>query len=428
MSIPIEEKVPSARANEAVATAGSQGSTGFPGWLRGPEPDLRRPFGKLRWTLAIPAGACTLLAALLFSRVVDCGSLDAGWTIAFPVNITIGIVLLLLMLYTTGAKAFKRPRTHAWRNRNSLISLILLLVLSGYFALGAASLGPIHGIDLGTFTYTIQTLDINSLLILVLVAVLVGLALMRSAIAGAALLVGFIWWGCSIDGFGWQSFVDLFTSPSGGRFLHEMVPPDWSYFGNVINPLLLTIQTAILATLIGIVGALPLSILAARNTTPHPMFYNVVRSIINTLRAIPSLILAMVCITFVGLGPVAGAFGLGIHSLAVLTKLFAEAIESVKPQPIEALRATGANGLKIFRWGIIPQAFPLLISSSIYYWESNVRDSTVVAFVGGGGIGFVLQANLSLFEYAHVSVIIASLVLVVILLDRVSDYIRSKVL
>ncbi|GHO41962.1 phosphonate ABC transporter, permease protein PhnE [Ktedonospora formicarum] len=428
MSVPVEEKIPSVSPNGTRAVAQNQVRTGFQRWLRGPEPDLRLPLGKLRWMLALSSGGCALLAALLVSRVIDFGSMNAGWMISFPVNMTIGILLLLLMLYNIGVKAFKRPRTDAWRSRNSLISSILLLALAGFFLLGAGHLGPLHGIDLGIFTYTVQAVDINLLLVLVLVMLLACLALMRSALAGVTLLVGFVWWGCSIDGFGWQSFVDLFTSPSGGRFLQDMVPPDWSYFGNVINPLLLTIQTAVLATLIGVVGALPLSILAARNTTPHPVIYNVVRSIINTLRAIPSLILAMVCITFVGLGPVAGAFGLGIHSLAVLTKLFAEAIESVKVQPIEALRATGANGLKIFRWGIIPQAFPLLISSSIYYWESNVRDSTVVAFVGGGGIGFILQANLSLFEYAHVSVIIASLVLVVILLDRVSDYIRSKIL
>lgn len=427
MSIPIEEKVSAEHTREARVTGGPS-SAGLGRWLRGPEPDLRRPYGQLRWVLALPSGICVLLAALLFSRVIDLGVVNAGWTIAFPVNITIGIVLLLFAVLTIGTKAFKRTKAPVSFNRNSLLSLILLLLLAGYFALGTAHLGPLQGINLGTFTYTMQTLDINVLLVLLLALFLIGLALLGSLLAGVALLIGFIWWGCSIDGFGWTTFVSFFTSPGGGRFLQEMVPPDWSYFGDVINPLLLTIQTAIVATLIGVVGALPLSILAARNTTPHPVFYNVVRFIVNTLRAVPALILAMICITFLGLGPVAGAFGLGIHSLAVLTKLFAEAIESVKPQPIEALRATGASGLKIFRWGIIPQAFPLLISSSIYYWESNVRDSTVVAFVGGGGIGFILQANLSLFEYAHVSVIIASLVLVVVLLDRVSDFVRAKVL
>jgi len=88
----------------------------------------------------------------------------------------------------------------------------------------------------------------------------------------------------------------------------------------------------------------------------------------------------------------------------------------------------GANGLKSFRWGVFPQVFPLFASSSIYYWESNTRDSTVVAFVGGGGIGFILTQNLSLLEYAHVSVILITLVLTVALLDRVSDFARSKVL
>jgi phosphonate transport system permease protein len=207
-----------------------------------------------------------------------------------------------------------------------------------------------------------------------------------------------------------------------------MVPPNWSYFSSVIQPMLLTIQTAIVATVIGIVGAVPLSVLAARNTTPHPVLYNVVRLFVNTIRSIPALVLALIFITFVGLGPVPGALGLGLHTISSLTKLYAEAIEAVKPQPLEALSAAGANGAKRFRWGVFPQVFPLLVSSSIYYWESNTRDATVVAFVGGGGIGFLLNQNLSLLNYANVTVILVTLVITVVVLDRISDFVRARVL
>jgi phosphonate transport system permease protein len=243
-----------------------------------------------------------------------------------------------------------------------------------------------------------------------------------------ALAVLFLWWGFSIDGLNFGIFSELLTSQAGTSLLRTMVPPSWSYFNLVIQPMLLTIQTAIVATVIGIVGAVPLSVLAARNTTPHPVVYNIVRFFVNTIRSIPALVLALIFITFVGLGAVPGALGLGLHTISSLTKLYAEAIESVEPQPSEALSAAGADGAKRFRWGVLPQVFPLLASSSIYYWESNTRDSTVVAFVGGGGIGFLLNQNLSLLNYSNVSVILITLVITVAVLDRISDFVRARVL
>ncbi len=399
-------------------------------WLSGrfhrPTPDLTKPLGTLYWPLAAPALICVLLAILLFSHTIDLGLVSTNWTIRFNVNIVVTLIILALGVFAIVPRI--RRNSKEWLNRSSLISMVVLALVVLYLLLGANSLGPIHGLDLGTFNYTIETLSINTLVLWLLVAIFVWLAVNGSVISVLAILGLFLWWGFSIQGFGWDTFTSLFTSESGNSLLRTMIPPDWSYFSHVLDPMLVTIQTAIVATVIGIVGALPLSVLAARNTTPHPVIYNVVRLVVNTIRSIPSLVLALIFITFIGLGPVPGAFGLGLHTISVLTKLYAEAIESVKPQPLEALSAAGANGLKSFRWGVFPQVFPLLASSSIYYWESNTRDSTVVAFVGGGGIGFILNQNLSLLEYAHVSVILVTLVLTVALLDRVSDFARSRIL
>ncbi len=396
------------------------------GRIHRPTPDMTKPLGTLYWPLALPALICSLLAVLVFTHAIELGAIPTNWTIQFNVNIATALIILLAGALAIVPKLLKSSLE--WRNRNTLVSLVVLVLVALYFLSGALSLGPLKGLNLGTFAYTLTSISLNLIALALLAIALVWLAFNGSLISGIVLFVLFLWWGFSIEGFSWSTITSIFTSPTGGSLLSTMIPPDWSYFGRVIDPMLITIQTAVVATVIGIVGALPLSILAARNTTPHPIIYNVVRLLINIIRSIPSLVLALIFITIIGLGPVPGAFGLGLHTISVLTKLYSEAIESVNTRPIEALSAVGASGLKRFRWGVFPQAFPLLVSSSIYYWESNTRDSTVVAFVGGGGIGFILNQNLSLLEYAHVSVILVTLVLTVALLDRVSDFVRSRVI
>jgi phosphonate transport system permease protein len=396
------------------------------GWFRKPTPDLATPFGFFYWPFELTALVVAICAALLFARVIDAGSVSVNWTLTFNVNIAVALIIAVLGAVAIAPKAIKKPREVL--NSNSIVSIIALLLVALYFLSGDIPLGPVKGLDLGTFSYTFAALDFNVLGSALLAAVLLWLAFRRSIISIISLLVLFLWWGFSIDGLNFGVFSELFTSQSGTSLLRTMVPPNWSYFSSVIQPMLLTVQTAIVATVLGIVGAVPLSVLAARNTTPHPVLYNIVRFFVNIIRSIPALVLALIFITFVGLGPVPGALGLGLHTISSLTKLYAEAIESVKPQPIEALSASGANGAKRFRWGVFPQVFPLLASSSIYYWESNTRDSTVVAFVGGGGIGFLLNQNLSLLNYANVTVILVTLVITVVVLDRISDFVRARVL
>lgn len=414
-----------ATQTEAVAKFPPKRDRSLQTWMRKPSPDLAKPFDSFYWPLAAPALLCSLVAVVLFAHIIDLGSISVNWTLQFNVNIAVALIILLAGALAIIPRARKNPRL--WRERNTHISLVLLVLLAAYFLIGAGHLGPINGLDLGIFTYTFTDININQLVMTLLIILLLWLAFQRSIIAGVALFVLFLWWAFSLQGFSWDNISSLFSSQNAG-LLKSMLPPKWSYFSLVINQMLVTIQTAVLATVIGVVGALPLCILAARNTTPHPIIYTIVRFLINIIRSIPSLVLALIFVTFIGLGPVPGAFGLGLHTISVLTKLYAEAIESVKPEPIEALSAAGANGLKRFRWGVFPQAFPLLTSSTIYYWESNTRDATVVAFVGGGGIGFILDQNLSLLNYANVSVILVTLVVTVVLLDRVSDFVRSKVL
>lgn len=379
---------------------------------------LINPLGTPNWRLIGPSLVSLALAIAFFTHNVNLGQVTLDWSIQFNVNLVAAVLVVLLAVLSIGPKAAKNR--NVLKEQTTIASLILLTLAAAFFLFRV--------LDLGNFIYLVDNLDLSTVVGLVFVLPLVWLAFKGSLTAVAGLLGLFLWWGMSIDGFGFNTIGDLFTSQNGGRLLNALTPPRWDYFAKVIDPMLLTVQTAVAATIIGIVLALPLSILAARNTTPHPLIYSLMRFIINTIRSIPPLILALLFIPFVGLGPSAGILGLGIHAVSVLTKLYAESFESVKPAPLEALNAVGANGLKTFRWGVFPQAFPLVASYSIYNWESNVRDSTVVAFVGGGGIGFLLQANLALLDYANVSVMLIVLLLTVAILDRFSDFIRSRIL
>src|SRR5262249_9792909 len=153
-----------------------------------------------------------------------------------------------------------------------------------------------------------------------------------------------IWWAFRIDGFNLWDALKSFTDPNGTRLLKLAFPPAWKKsFGLALEPLFLTVQIAIGSLLIGIIGALPLSFLGARNTTPHPVIYNAVRAFVSTIRAIPSFFIALIFVPFVGLGAAPGILGLGLHTITTLTKVFAESIETVRPEPLEALQAVGAN-------------------------------------------------------------------------------------
>ncbi|GLV53586.1 hypothetical protein KDH_04380 [Dictyobacter sp. S3.2.2.5] len=424
----IEESKKTADEDLRVVNSGIEGghTRTTPRWFSKPAPDLAKPFGSFHWPLEMTALLIAVIASLLFACVIDAGTLTINLAFAFNVNLAVALIIIVSGLIMVVPKAIRKPKEVF--SPNSTISIVVLLLVALYFLSGAINLGPLKGIDLGTFAYTISALDFNLLGCALLVGVLLWLAFRKSMLSMLALVVLFLWWGFSIQGLNFGIFSEILSSQAGASLLRTMVPPSWNYFNSVIQPMLLTIQTAIVATVLGIIGALPLSVLAARNTTPHPVIYTIVRFFVNTIRAIPALVLALIFITFVGLGPVPGALGLGLHTISSLTKLFAESIESVKPQPMEALSAAGANGIKRFRWGVFPQVFPLLVSSSIYYWESNTRDSTVVAFVGGGGIGFLLNQNLSLLNYSNVSVILVTLVVTVAALDRISDFIRAQVL
>ena len=199
----------------------------------------------------------------------------------------------------------------------------------------------------------------------------------------------------------------------------------------VFQKIIETVFLALMGTTIAVLGALPLSFLGARNLmTRNPLgttIYYITRTFFNIMRSIEPLILAIVFTVWVGLGPFAGVLALGLHSIAALGKLYSEQIESIDPGPIEAITATGASPLQVVRYAVVPQIVPPFIAFTIYRWDTNVRMSTVIGFVGGGGVGFVLQQYINLLQYRQAATAVWAITLVVAAMDYFSAVVREKV-
>ncbi|MBZ0274849.1 MAG: ABC transporter permease subunit, partial [Anaerolineae bacterium] len=152
------------------------------------------------------------------------------------------------------------------------------------------------------------------------------------------------------------------------------------------------------------------------------------RTILNALRAIEPLIMGIVFVIWVGIGPFAGVLALTLHSVAALGKLYSEQIESIDEGPVEAITATGATRLQTIIYGVVPQIVPPYIAFTMYRWDINVRMSTIIGFVGGGGIGFLLQQQINLLRYSEAGVAVLAIAIVVTVLDYASASLRERVI
>lgn len=154
--------------------------------------------------------------------------------------------------------------------------------------------------------------------------------------------------------------------------------------------------------------------------------YTITRTLMNIIRSIEPIIWAIVCAIWVGLGPFAGTIALVLHTVAALGKLYSESIESIDSGPIEALQATGANRLQTIVYAVVPQILPPFISFTIYRWDINVRMSTVIGLVGGGGIGFILIQWIRQFQYENAGIAVWLITITVATLDYISSNIRER--
>ena len=227
--------------------------------------------------------------------------------------------------------------------------------------------------------------------------------------------------------------VKLFTEfDNTAGIRNQIAHPNWGIFAEGAQLLLVTLFMALMATLFGIVIAVPLSFVAARNLTQGVIGrsgYTVIRGLLSILRAIQPFIWVIIFVVWVkpANAPMAGVLALFIHSVADLTKLYAERLESIDPGPVEAIRATGANRLQVILYGIIPQIINPYMSFTIYRWDINVRMSTLVGMVGGGGIGQRLLQEMRVNDYSDAVVLMILIMVAVWAMDTLSARLRERI-
>lgn len=187
-----------------------------------------------------------------------------------------------------------------------------------------------------------------------------------------------------------------------------------------------TVAMAAIGTTLATLLAVPMAILASRNITPLPGLYYPARWFLNALRGIDSFVFALLFVAAVGLGPFAGVLGIALHTWGSAAKFFADHMENTNLGPFEAVRTTGAGRLTSIAYALVPDVLPVLLSTTLFWWEFNVRASTVLGVVGAGGIGQELKNSMDLLDFARLFTIIAVILVVVTALDQLSGWLRKR--
>lgn len=226
--------------------------------------------------------------------------------------------------------------------------------------------------------------------------------------------------------------VGLLDAPRLGRgarnlgvFLQALFPPDPSVLPTLLEAMLETIEIALVGTAIGFALALPLA-LAASPALFGPRVTIPLKLVLALVRTVPALFWGIVFVVAVGLGPAAGALGLGLYSLGYLGKLLNESFDAVDPEVLEAVRSVGCGRLQLARYALLPEAANAVLAQLLFMFEYNVRASSIMGFVGAGGIGFYLLGYIQLLRYDLLMSAILLTLAVVVLVDRLSALVRSR--
>jgi len=211
------------------------------------------------------------------------------------------------------------------------------------------------------------------------------------------------------------------------QYAASFFPPNFKEWRYYLQEMVVTLEIALWGTLLAVVCAVPLGLLSSANIAPL-WVRQPIRRLMDATRAINEMVFAMLFIVAVGLGPFAGVLALWVHTTGILAKLFSEAVEAIDPQPVEGIRATGANAVEEILYGVVPQVLPLWISYSLYRFESNVRSASVVGMVGAGGIGVVLWEIIRGFQYAETCAVMIIIVVTVTAIDLMSARIRTALI
>ncbi len=207
----------------------------------------------------------------------------------------------------------------------------------------------------------------------------------------------------------------------------RMVPPDWDVLDAVVEALVETIHIATLGTAVTVVLAFPVAFMAARNTTFNSTTWAIGRFLLVASRSVNTVVWALLFVAIFGPGPVAGIWAIAFSSIGFMGKLVAESIEEIDQGAVEAIEATGASRLQVLWFGILPQVLPVIYGTTVYRWDINIRESTVLGFVGAGGIGILLYSSMNLFRWEQVSVILVAVFCVVVVSELISAAVRQRI-
>ncbi len=247
-------------------------------------------------------------------------------------------------------------------------------------------------------------------------------------------LVRYVWyagivflavWSVSDLDIPWFYFLDAHIQAAD--LAVRMYPPDWDHLEVIVDPLIETIHIATLGTAITFFIAFPIAFLAAGNTTPNRATWFIGRFLLVTSRSVNTIVWGLLFVAIFGPGPVAGIWAVAARSIGFVGKLIGEAIEEIDHGAVEAIEATGASRLQVMLIAILPQVLPVVFGTMIYRWDINIRESTVLGFVGAGGIGIQLYASINQFAWQQVSVMLLAVFGVVLVSEFVSATVRGRI-
>ncbi|MEQ8229782.1 MAG: phosphonate ABC transporter, permease protein PhnE [Rhodospirillales bacterium] len=204
---------------------------------------------------------------------------------------------------------------------------------------------------------------------------------------------------------------------------------DFSLFPDLLGPTLETLLIACLGTALGVILCVPATWFGAMNITPFaPITYPLARLMMTLSRSIHEIVWALFFVAVFGLGAMAGVFAIAMRSIGFIAKLSAEAIEDIDPGPVEAMRATGANGFQVMLYAIMPQVLPQIVGTAIFEWEINIRRSAVLGLVGAGGLGLVFFRQMNTFNFYGVTSVILAILAIIFLGEAISHMIRRRMI
>jgi phosphonate transport system permease protein len=229
----------------------------------------------------------------------------------------------------------------------------------------------------------------------------------------------------------WRCEVNIPTFLAGiGKgipLIGMLFPPDWSGLAGLIQPMAVTIVVAIIATIFGMLLSLPCALAASSNLAPVPLRF-VFRGFIALERGLPEIVQLLLLVAVFGLGVIPGVVALSLSSIGMLAKLLADAIEEIEPHMLEAVAGTGATGVQVIRYAVIPEILPNLLANGLFRFEFNVRAGVILGAVGAGGIGYEMSTAMRSMDYGRACAATLLTLALVFTAERISDLLRTRVL